>query len=51
MYDRWLFRVIVGFASALLIVGAIGVVSYRSTTRLAETTAQVIRSHAILVTF
>jgi len=51
MYDRWLFRVIVGFASALLIVGAIGVVSYRSTTRLAETTAQVTRSHAILVTY
>ena len=51
MYDRWLTRVTVGFASALLLVGAIGIVSYRSTTRLAETTRQVIRSHAIIVAF
>jgi len=51
MHDRWLFRVTLGFASALLIVGAIGIVSYRSTTRLAETTTQVTRSHAILVAF
>ncbi|MBM4257023.1 MAG: response regulator [Deltaproteobacteria bacterium] len=51
MNDRWLFRVTLGFASALLIVGAIGIVSYRSTTRLAETTTQVARSHSILVAF
>ena len=51
MYDRWLTRVTVGFASALLIVGAIGIVSYRSTAGLAETTAQVTRSHAIIVAF
>jgi len=49
MYDRWLSRVTVGFASALLIVGAIGIVSYHSTTRLAETMAQVRRSHNIIV--
>ena len=51
MHDRWLFRVTLGFASALLIVAAIGIVSYRSTTRLAETATQVTHSHTILVAF
>ncbi|MGE0827618.1 MAG: CHASE3 domain-containing protein, partial [Candidatus Binatia bacterium] len=51
MNDRWLYKVTLGFIAALLVVGIIGVMSYRSTTGSAETAEQVSHSHTVIRAF